>query len=95
MPRFRKADAITRARVLLLVVVRSAAVGCANMPPTQQRALSGGAIGAGRWPSAQWSEGARRSGPWLAGRQELTPESSGRTSPPRDPVVAHEDPLQL
>jgi osmotically inducible lipoprotein OsmB len=31
---------------LLLVVVLGAAVGCANMTPTQQRALSGGAIGA-------------------------------------------------
>jgi osmotically inducible lipoprotein OsmB len=37
---------MTLARVLLLVVVLSAAVGCANMTPTQQRALSGGAIGA-------------------------------------------------
>ncbi len=33
-------------RVLLLVVVLGAAVGCANMTPTQRRALSGGAIGA-------------------------------------------------
>jgi osmotically inducible lipoprotein OsmB len=37
---------MTRARALLLVVVLSAAAGCANMTPTQQRALSGGAIGA-------------------------------------------------
>ena len=35
---------LTRAR--LLVVVRSATIGCANMTPRQQRALSGGAIGA-------------------------------------------------
>jgi osmotically inducible lipoprotein OsmB len=34
------------ARVLAMVVVLWAAVGCANMTPTQQRALSGGAIGA-------------------------------------------------
>jgi hypothetical protein len=34
------------AHVLALVVVLSAAVGCANMTPRQQRALSGGAIGA-------------------------------------------------
>jgi osmotically inducible lipoprotein OsmB len=37
---------MTLVRVLLLVVVLSAAVGCANMTPRQQRALSGGAIGA-------------------------------------------------
>jgi osmotically inducible lipoprotein OsmB len=37
---------MTRARALLLVIVLSAAAGCANMTPTQQRALSGGAIGA-------------------------------------------------
>jgi osmotically inducible lipoprotein OsmB len=37
---------MTLARALLLVIVLSAAVGCANMTPTQQRALSGGAIGA-------------------------------------------------
>ncbi len=33
------------ARALPLVVVLWAVVGCANMTPTQQRALSGGAIG--------------------------------------------------
>jgi osmotically inducible lipoprotein OsmB len=44
--RFRTEEKMTLARVLLLVVVLSAAVGCANMTPTQQRALSGGAIGA-------------------------------------------------
>jgi hypothetical protein len=32
--------------VLLLAVVMLAIVGCANMSPRQQRALSGGAIGA-------------------------------------------------
>jgi hypothetical protein len=37
---------MTCVRALLLVVVLAAAVGCANMTPTQQRALSGGAIGA-------------------------------------------------
>jgi osmotically inducible lipoprotein OsmB len=37
---------MTRVRALLLVVVLWAVVGCANMTPTQQRALSGGAIGA-------------------------------------------------
>ena len=31
---------------LTLVLVLLATVGCANMTPTQQRALSGGAIGA-------------------------------------------------
>jgi osmotically inducible lipoprotein OsmB len=31
---------------LLLAVVCSGAVGCSNMTPRQQRALSGGAIGA-------------------------------------------------
>jgi osmotically inducible lipoprotein OsmB len=31
---------------LILVVAVFALVGCANMTPTQQRALSGGAIGA-------------------------------------------------
>ena len=31
---------------LLLVVLCSGAMGCANMTPRQQRALSGGAIGA-------------------------------------------------
>jgi osmotically inducible lipoprotein OsmB len=34
------------ARALTLVVVLCAAFGCANMTPRQQRALSGGAIGA-------------------------------------------------
>jgi osmotically inducible lipoprotein OsmB len=34
------------ARALPLVVVLWAVVGCANMTPRQQRALSGGAIGA-------------------------------------------------
>jgi hypothetical protein len=43
---FRKEEEMTLARILLLVVVLGAAVGCANMTPTQQRALSGGAIGA-------------------------------------------------
>jgi osmotically inducible lipoprotein OsmB len=32
--------------VLLLVVLGSGVIGCANLTPTQQRALSGGAIGA-------------------------------------------------
>jgi hypothetical protein len=32
--------------VFLLAVVMLASVGCANMSPQQQRALSGGAIGA-------------------------------------------------
>jgi hypothetical protein len=35
-----------RTHALLLVFVLWAAVGCANMTPSQQRALSGGAIGA-------------------------------------------------
>jgi osmotically inducible lipoprotein OsmB len=35
-----------RALALLLVFVLCAAIGCANMTPQQQRALSGGAIGA-------------------------------------------------
>jgi osmotically inducible lipoprotein OsmB len=35
-----------RARALLLVFALCATVGCANMTPQQQRALSGGAIGA-------------------------------------------------
>jgi osmotically inducible lipoprotein OsmB len=35
-----------RALALLLVFVLCAVVGCANMTPQQQRALSGGAIGA-------------------------------------------------
>jgi osmotically inducible lipoprotein OsmB len=35
-----------RALAVILVVMLSAAVGCANMTPRQQRALSGGAIGA-------------------------------------------------
>jgi osmotically inducible lipoprotein OsmB len=43
---FRKEHAMKRALALLLVVVLWAATGCANMTPTQQRALSGGAIGA-------------------------------------------------
>ena len=34
-------------RSLILGVALLATVGCANMTPTQQRALSGGAIGAG------------------------------------------------
>jgi hypothetical protein len=45
-PRFGKEDHLTRARALLLVFVLWAAVGCTNMSPTQQRSLSGGAIGA-------------------------------------------------
>jgi hypothetical protein len=44
--RFRKAEEMTVARALRLVVVLSAAVDCANMTPTQQRALSGGTMGA-------------------------------------------------
>ena len=43
---FRKEDHMNRALVLLAVVVLCATVGCANMTPQQQRALSGGAIGA-------------------------------------------------
>ncbi len=35
-----------RTRALALVVVLLLAAGCANMTPRQQRALSGGAIGA-------------------------------------------------
>jgi hypothetical protein len=35
-----------RALALLLIFVLCATVGCANMTPQQQRALSGGAIGA-------------------------------------------------
>ena len=35
-----------RSVALILVVAVFALVGCANMTPTQQRALSGGAIGA-------------------------------------------------
>ena len=35
-----------RTRALLLVFMLGAVVGCANMTPRQQRALSGGAIGA-------------------------------------------------
>src|SRR5688572_22372212 len=45
-PRFREEDEMKFARALTLVVVLWAAVGCANMTPRQQRALSGGAIGA-------------------------------------------------
>ena len=37
---------MTRIRLLLLCAVLVAAAGCANMTPQQQRALSGGAIGA-------------------------------------------------
>lgn len=37
---------MTRARALRLVVGLWAAVGCANMTPTQQRDFSGGASGA-------------------------------------------------
>jgi len=43
---FRKEGHMNRAMVFLLVVVLCATVGCANMTPQQQRALSGGAIGA-------------------------------------------------
>jgi osmotically inducible lipoprotein OsmB len=35
-----------RALAVILAVMLFAAVGCANMTPRQQRALSGGAIGA-------------------------------------------------
>lgn len=42
----RKETEVKRVLSLLLVLVLLAAVGCANMTPTQQRALSGGAIGA-------------------------------------------------
>ena len=38
---------MTRALALLVVVAALATAGCANMTPRQQRALSGGAIGAG------------------------------------------------
>jgi osmotically inducible lipoprotein OsmB len=43
---FRKAGHMNRAMAFLLVVMLCASVGCANMTPQQQRALSGGAIGA-------------------------------------------------
>jgi hypothetical protein len=43
---FRKGNQMNRALALLVVVVLCATVGCANMTPQQQRALSGGAIGA-------------------------------------------------
>jgi hypothetical protein len=37
---------MTRIRALILLVAVVTATGCANMTPQQQRALSGGAIGA-------------------------------------------------
>jgi osmotically inducible lipoprotein OsmB len=37
---------MTRALALLVLVAMMATAGCANMTPRQQRALSGGAIGA-------------------------------------------------
>jgi osmotically inducible lipoprotein OsmB len=37
---------MTRALTLIFVVSLLAAVGCANLTPRQQRAVSGGAIGA-------------------------------------------------
>jgi osmotically inducible lipoprotein OsmB len=43
---FRKEGHMKRGMALLLVVVLCSTVGCANMTPQQQRALSGGAIGA-------------------------------------------------
>ena len=47
--------------VMLLVVLSSGVMGCANMTPRQQRALSSGAIGAaGGSPSAPLSAAARR-----------------------------------
>lgn len=39
-------DLMKRALALIFVVSLMATVGCANMTPRQQRALSGGAIGA-------------------------------------------------
>jgi hypothetical protein len=47
MRRSSEAMAMTRLGIgLLLVVLGSRGMGCANMTPRQQRALSGGAIGA-------------------------------------------------
>ena len=43
---FRKEGHMNRAMAFLLVVVLCATVGCANMTRQQQRAISGGAIGA-------------------------------------------------
>src|ERR687891_423798 len=39
-------DPMTRALTLIFVVALLATAGCANMTPRQQRALSGGAVGA-------------------------------------------------
>jgi osmotically inducible lipoprotein OsmB len=87
---------MTRAHALLLVVGLWAAAGCADMTPTPQRALSGGAIDpAGGAAVGAIEGGALRLEPWLAGRQGPPPEPSGRTPPPRDPVVSHDDPLKL
>jgi hypothetical protein len=57
----------------------SGRTGCANMTPTQQRALSGGAIGARRWGGRGRDRGGLRSGPSWAGRL-VTVGHSGRTS---------------
>jgi osmotically inducible lipoprotein OsmB len=85
-PRFGKEDHRTRARALLLVFVLWAAVGCANMTPTQQRALSGGAIGAAGGGSRGRDRGGEprarspRSEPLWAGRLVRPSGPSGRTS---------------
>jgi hypothetical protein len=78
---FGKEDHRTCARALLLVFVLCGAVGCANMTPTQQRALSGGAIGAARGkPWARSWGGALRSEPLWSGRLVRPSGPSGRTS---------------
>jgi hypothetical protein len=62
---------------LMLVLGLLAAAGCANMTPQQQRALSGGAIGAALAPllgeAPPWEQ--PLPAPW-----GLPPERSGKTS---------------
>jgi osmotically inducible lipoprotein OsmB len=90
---------MTRARVLLLVVVLWAAVGCANMTPTQQRALSGGAIGAAGGAAVGAIVGeALRSEPWLGGGWygRRSPLGGHQQGPQVEgtPVVRHERCMQ-
>jgi hypothetical protein len=53
--------------VVLALVLAVALGGCAGMTPTQQRMLSGGAIGAGAGSIIGWAAGAPAAGAAIGG----------------------------
>lgn len=56
--------AVTRKLLPLVAVLALLASGCSNMNNKEQRALSGGAIGAGAGAALGWVTGAN---PWVLG----------------------------